>query len=137
MKLSVCTHLSRYDRYFSNGISSTVLFLEHFSRNLLFRESNKLSDCEMHIAFVQSANPISQKSLNGTLNCTLAEISLLKFLKANPSATQADIAGHLGKSERTIKRMTPSLTGRGLLKRENGKRNGNISPSLLQDYLHS
>lgn len=90
----------------------------------MFKESDKLSNREMHIAFVQSANPISPKSQNGTLNCTLAEMALLKFLKANPSATQADIARHLGKSERTIKHMTPSLTERGLLKRENGKRNG-------------
>lgn len=109
---------------FSKGISSTILFLERFFRNLLFGESNKLSNREMHIAFVQSANSIFPKSQNGTLNCALAEIALLKFLKANPSATQADIARHLGKSVRTIKRMTPSLTERGLLKRENGKRNG-------------
>ena len=34
------------------------------------------------------------------------------------------IAKHIGKSERTVKRMTPALIERGLLERENGKRNG-------------
>ena len=58
------------------------------------------------------------------MNCTLDEIALLKFLKENPGATQTEIAAHIGKSPRTVKRMTPSLIERGLLERENGKRNG-------------
>ena len=45
-------------------------------------------------------------------------------MKANPEATQTEIAAHIGKSLRTVKRMTPSLIERGLLDRENGKRNG-------------
>ena len=61
---------------------------------------------------------------NDTLNCTLDEIALLKFLKDNPEATQTEIAAHIGKSLRTVKRITPSLIERGLLDRENGKRNG-------------
>lgn len=59
--------------------------------------------------------------MNGTLSCTLDEMALLNFLKENPKATQSDIAAHIGKSERTVKRMTPSLIERGLLKRVNGK----------------
>jgi DNA-binding MarR family transcriptional regulator len=45
-------------------------------------------------------------------------------VKDNPNATQIEIAKHIGKSERTVKRMTPALIERGLLERENGKRNG-------------
>ena len=37
---------------------------------------------------------------------------------------QAEIAVHIGKSPRTVKRITPSLIERGLPERENGKRNG-------------
>ena len=63
-------------------------------------------------------------TLEGTMNCTLDEIALLKFLQDNPEATQTEIAAHIGKSLRTVKRMPPSLIERGLLERENGKRNG-------------
>jgi DNA-binding MarR family transcriptional regulator len=45
-------------------------------------------------------------------------------VKENSDATQIEIAKHIGKSERTVKRMTPALIERGLLERENGKRNG-------------
>ena len=78
----------------------------------------------LHIATLQSANIDNSKSQNDTLNCTLDEIALLKFLKDNPDATQTEIAVHIGKSPRTVKRMTPSLIERGLLEQENGKRNG-------------
>ena len=48
----------------------------------------------------------------------------MRFVKDNPDATQIEIAKHIGKSERTVKRITPALIERGLLERENGKRNG-------------
>ena len=63
-------------------------------------------------------------TLNGTLNCNLDELALLRYVKENPDATQIEIAKHIGKSERTVKRMTPALVERGLLERENGRRNG-------------
>ena len=76
----------------------------------------------------QSATQEISKSqngtLDGTLNCNLDELALLRFVKENPDATQIEIAKHIGKSERTVKRMTPTLIERGLLERENGKRNG-------------
>ena len=114
---------SNYNNY-SKGISATTSFLELFFRNLLFGEKNELHNRTMHIAAIQSTNIDNSKSQNDTLNCTLDEIALLKFLKDNPNATQTEIAVHIGKSLRTVKRMTPSLIERGLLERENGKRNG-------------
>lgn len=75
----------------------------------------------MHISNVQSLAP---KSQNDTLNRTLEEMAVLKYLQSHPEAKQEDIAKHIGKSLSTIKRMTPSLIERGLLQRENGKRNG-------------
>ncbi|HIZ00840.1 MAG TPA: winged helix-turn-helix domain-containing protein, partial [Candidatus Bacteroides merdipullorum] len=87
-------------------------------------EKNELHNRALHIAALQSANTGHSKSQNDTLDCTLDEIALLKFLKDNPTATQIEIAAHIGKSPRTVKRMTPSLIERGLLERENGKRNG-------------
>ena len=91
---------------------------------MLFGEKNELHNRALHIATLQSANTNDSKSQNDTLNCTLDEIALLKFLKDNPEATQTEIAVHIGKSLRTVKRITPSLIERGLLERENGKRNG-------------
>ena len=114
---------ANYNNY-SKGISATTSFLELFFRNLLFGEKNGLHNRALHITAPQSANICNSKSQHGTLNCTLDEIALLKFLKDNPGATQTEIAAHIGKSPRTVKRMTPSLIERGLLERENGKRNG-------------
>ena len=98
--------------------------MELFFRNLLFGEKNELHNRALHVAILQSVNTDNSKSHNDTLNCTLDEIALLNFLKDNPNATQTEIAVYIGKSPRTVKRMTPSLIERGLLERENGKRNG-------------
>lgn len=106
---------------FYKGISAIDTFLIKFFENLLLGKTNVLSNREMHISNVQSLTP---KSHNDTLNCTLDELALLKFLKENPSAKQEDIAKYIGKSLSTVKRMTPVLIEKGLLHRENGKRNG-------------
>ena len=45
-------------------------------------------------------------------------------VKEKPNATQKEIAVHIGKSERTVKRMTTRLSERGIIERKNGKRNG-------------
>ncbi|WP_304302826.1 Fic family protein, partial [Phocaeicola plebeius] len=115
---------ANYNNY-TKGVSADAGFLDMFLRNMLFGENNPLSNREMHINFSQSAKKEESKSqngtLDGTLNCTLDEMALLNFLKENPKATQSDIAAHIGKSERTVKRMTPSLIERGLLERINGK----------------
>ena len=106
---------------FYKGISATDEYLVRFFKNLLLGENNQLSNREMHITNIQSLTP---KSQNDTLNCTLEEMAVLKFLQSNPSAKQEDIAKYIGKSLSTVKRMTPTLIERGLLQRENGKRNG-------------
>ena len=106
----------------------TTEYLEMFFRNLIFGEKNKLSNRNLLVAEFQSATSEISKSqngtLDGTLNCNLDELALLRFVKDCPDATQIEIAKHIGKSERTVKRMTPVLIERGLLERENGKRNG-------------
>jgi predicted HTH transcriptional regulator len=106
------------------GIHSTSDYLELFFRNLILGEKNVLSNRSMLILESQSANNEISKCQNGSLDCSLDELAVLRFLKENPDAKQTDIAKHIGKSERTIKRITPSLIERGLLERENGKRNG-------------
>lgn len=72
----------------------------------------------------QSDTRDSSKCQNGPLDVTLEEKELLEFVKANPKATQEQIAEHIGKSSRTVKRITANLCQKGYLKRERGKRNG-------------
>lgn len=72
----------------------------------------------------QSASTNAPKCKICTLNCTLEEIAVINFLKERPKATQKEIALHIGKSERTVKNITISLTEKGIIERKNGKRNG-------------
>jgi DNA-binding MarR family transcriptional regulator len=76
---------------------------------------------------VQSAkneeNDVSKSEIC-TLNCTLEEFFVLEFLKAKPKATQKEIAAHIRKSERTVKKITVDLQEKNLLERVNGKRDG-------------
>ena len=59
-----------------------------------------------------------------TLNCTLEETAVLKYLQEKPKATQKEIAAHIKKSERTVKTITVNLVAKGIIERKNGKRNG-------------
>ncbi len=95
-----------------------------FFRNLILGEGNVLSNRSMLVLESQSANNEISKSHFGSLDCSLDELTVLRFLKENPDTKQTDIAKHIGKSERTIKRITPSLIELGLRERENSKRNG-------------
>ena len=49
----------------------------------------QLSKRELHISNFQSLTP---KSQNDTLECTLEEMAVFKFLQSNPEAKQEDIA---------------------------------------------
>lgn len=51
-------------------------------------------------------------------------MAVLNFMRGQPQATQKEIAAHIGRSERTVKTITVSLTEKGIIERRNGKRNG-------------
>ena len=90
---------------------------------------HELKNRYMHIDFqsesaIQSANEKISKCQNGTLELSLEELAIISVLKANPSATQKQIAEMTRKSERTIKRRTVEMQEKRLISRENGKRNG-------------
>ncbi|MDO4339192.1 MAG: Fic family protein [Eubacteriales bacterium] len=123
----------------TRGIHATTEYLELFFENLLLGTKHELKNRYLVIDAVkevQSAEIDCPKCQNGTLNgtlddtmdgtleCTLEELAVLKILKANPSMTQKALAVHIGKSERTVKRITVSLQQKGIMERENGKRNG-------------
>lgn len=103
------------------GIVPDLSYLEKFLRNLVLGEKNELKNRFLHVGF---QTELDSKSKICTLNCTLEELAVLRFLKGNPKATQEQIAKHLGRSERTIKSMTVRLTEKEYLIRKNGKRDG-------------
>ena len=72
---------------------------------------------------IQSANNSVPKCKNGTLDISLEELAIINALKTNPALTQKQISELVGKSERTIKRCTVEMQEKGLIARENGKRN--------------
>lgn len=109
-----------------NGVHETTEYLELFLRNLLLDEKNELHNRSMYISgqFVQSANSEASKSQNGTLKLTPEELGIVKLLLVEPKATQKRISEATGISERTVKRRTVAMQEKGLICRENGKRNG-------------
>lgn len=104
-----------------NGVHATTEFLELFFENLLMNAGHELKNRYMHIDYrSQSANANSPKCNN----CTLEELAILRELVKNPGVTQKELATVIGKSERTIKTRTVEMQAKGLICRENGKRNG-------------
>ena len=101
------------------NIQPTLSFLQLFLGNLVLGEHNELKNRYLHISYFQEP-----KSKNCTLDCTLEEIALLAFLKANPRATQKQMAEHLHCSERTVKTMTVKLQNADALVRLGGRREG-------------
>ena len=115
-----------------NNIHATTEYLMRFFGNLLLNENNILQNRELLIDwqneqnFQRAKNEEDELSKSNfcTLNCTLEEHFVLEFLKYNPKVTQSRIAEHIKKSERTVKTITTNLQQKGLLERQNGKRNG-------------
>lgn len=111
------------------GIHEMSVFLEQFFENLLLGAQHELKNRYLHVDYeaemqAQSASKGPSKCQNDTLNCTLEELAILKAVKANPSVTQKELVGIVGKSERTIKRRMTELQEKGYLRRAGGKRNG-------------
>lgn len=108
-----------------NGVHATTKFLEMFFENLLINAGHELKNRYMHVDYkneneIQSATSVSPKCNN----CTLEELAIIKELINNPNITQKELSTIIGKSERTIKTRTVEMQKKGLIARENGKRNG-------------
>ena len=114
---------ANYNNY-PKGVSATDEFLVLFFRNLLLGEDNALRNRDLLITLSKSANETVSKCQNDTLKCTLEELAIVNILKSNAKAKQEEIATTIGKSIRTVKRIMASLSERGVISRENGKRNG-------------
>ena len=111
----------------AKGITATTVFLERFFENLLMGYQNDLKNRYIHVDYnanSQSAIQSVKADVSKCKNCTLEELAILKIQKKNPFVTQKELAKALGKSERTIKTRTVEMQKKGLIQRENGKRNG-------------
>ena len=106
----------------TNSVHATTAFLDKFFDNLIMNGTHDLKNRFLHIDYdkVQSAN----KSVSKCKNCTLEEMAIIKIMKDDPTATQKIIAELTGKSERWVKSRTVQMQKKGLIARENGKRNG-------------
>lgn len=51
-------------------------------------------------------------------------MEIINLIKSNPSITQIELANELGVTDRTIKRRMKVMQEKGIIKRENVKRNG-------------
>ena len=69
-------------------VFATMQYLEAFFRNLILGEQNELKSRLLHIEaskhLIQSASLEVSKSHNDTLDCTLEEVVLIKFVKEKP-----------------------------------------------------
>lgn len=111
----------------AKGITATTVFLERFFENLLMGYQNDLKNRYIHVDYnanSQSAIQSVKADVSKCKNSTLEELAILKIQKKNPFVTQKELAKALGKSERTIKTRTVEMQKKGLIQRENGKRNG-------------
>ena len=106
------------------GVHETTEYLELFLRNLLLGENNPLKNRDMHISGSLSSPKCQIKNKNGTLDVTLDEMQFLNLIKKDGKLTQKKIGELIGKSDRTVKRITASLEEKKYIERVNGKRFG-------------
>ena len=111
---------------FNKGITATNKYLEAFFENLILGADNELKNRYLHVdydEFQRAKNEIS-KGQNDPLELSLDEVAILSYIKDDPNITLVGLSEKTGKSERTIKRRIADLRSKGIIRRENGKRNG-------------
>lgn len=86
-------------------------------------KKQKTSEKSVTQSAIQSANS-ARTLLSKCKNCTLDEVVVLRLIQVNPRMTQRQLAVEIRKSERTVKTITTHLVEMGVLRRDNGKRDG-------------
>ena len=105
---------------FDSNIFEDISFLEKFFYNLLSNTNYELKNRYTHVDYSQSVSEEDSKCNN----CTLEEQAIINIIKSNPSIKQSAIAIQINKSLRTVKTRMVEMQEKGLIARENGKRNG-------------
>ena len=107
----------------AKGIKPTSYYLEQFLENLIFGAKNELHNRDIHVNNIEIAKHFNVE-LPAANELTMLELRVLEQIKKDPEIKQADIAKKVGRSLRTVKSLTKSLSDKGAIKRENGKRYG-------------
>ena len=111
------------NRIVITNITATTKYLVLFFENLLLGSNNKLKNRYLHIDFENAAQS-DKKDNPKCQNVTLEELAIINAIKNNPKITQKELAAKIGKSERTVKSRTVEMQEKGIIRRKNGKRNG-------------
>ena len=107
----------------TKGVTATTKYLELFFENLLLGRDNELKNRYLHIEF-ESDTKGDKNVTPANNNVTFKELAIINILKSNPKITQEELAKKIGKTKRTAIRNTTEMQSRGLIRRKNGKRNG-------------
>ena len=110
---------ANYKNYEKN-VFEDITFLEKFFYNLLTNTKYELKNRYMHIDYKETIEGIS----SNVSSLSLEEQAILNIIKNNPSIKQEDIAFQINKSVRTIKNYMSEMQKKGIIKRKNGKRDG-------------
>ncbi len=105
---------------FEKNIFEDNSFLERFFYNLLTNTNYELKNRYMHINYNESIKSNESKYKS----CTLEEQLIINLILKNPNIKQEEIAAIIKKSIRTVKTRMIEMQNKGLIARNNGKRNG-------------
>jgi len=105
---------------FEKNTFEDISFLEKFFYNLIANGNYELKNRYAHIDYVQMVDTDNIKKINYTFE----EQVIMNILKNNPRMTQEEIAKQINKSLRTVKTYMAQMQKKGLIGRENGKKNG-------------
>lgn len=105
---------------FDSNIFEDISFLEKFFYNLLSDTNYDLKNCYTHVNYQKNTEDNSSKDNN----YTFLEQAIINLIKNNPAITQSEIAKQINKSLRTVKTKMQEMQEKGLITRENGKRDG-------------
>jgi len=104
---------------FDKNIFEDISFLEKFFYNLLANTNYELKNRYTHVDYLEDSNEKDLKSNN----LTLEEQAIINIIKDNPTIKQAEIAKQINKSLRTVKTRMLEMQEKGIIARENGKKN--------------
>lgn len=107
----------------AEGIKPTSYYLEQFLENLIFGAKNELHNRDIHVNNIVIAKHFDVEPPAAN-ELTMLELQVLEQVRKNPEIKQEEIAKKIGRSPRTVKTLTKSLSDKGAIKRENGKRYG-------------
>lgn len=104
-------------RNFNKNVFEDMTFLEKFFYNLLSNTKYELKNRYTHIKYKNNKEDKKGSSVS------LEEQAIINLIRNNPNINQEEIAKKVNKSLRTIKTRMKEMQEKGLIIRENSKRN--------------